>query len=157
METVNQENNEATEKTFTQAEVDAIVGDRLKRDRAKYADYDDLKAKAEKYDQMEEANKTELQKAIERGDALQTELDALKSANSIREIRQKVAEATGVPTSLLTENTEEECQEQAQRILEFSKPKGYPKVRDGGEVTKNIGKQTTRQQFADWMGEAFGN
>lgn len=157
METVNQENNNATEKTFTQAEVDAIVGDRLKRDRAKYSDYEDLKAKAEKYDQLEEASKSELQKAIERGDALQTELDALKSANSIREIRQKVAEATGIPISLLTANTEEECQEQAKRILEFSSPKGYPNVRDGGEVTKNIGKQTTRQQFADWLGEAFGN
>lgn len=157
METVNQENNNATEKTFTQAEVDAIVGDRLKRDRAKYSDYEDLKAKAEKYDQLEEASKSELQKAIERGDALQTELDALKSANSIREIRQKVAEATGIPIYLLTANTEEECQEQAKRILEFSSPKGYPNVRDGGEVTKNIGKQTTRQQFADWLGEAFGN
>lgn len=157
METVNQENINATEKTFTQAEVDAIVGDRLKRDRAKYSDYEDLKAKAEKYDQLEEASKSELQKAIERGNALQTELDALKSANSIREIRQKVAEATGIPFSLLTANTEEECQEQAKRILEFSSPKGYPNVRDGGEVTKNIGKQTTRQQFADWLGEAFGN
>lgn len=157
METVNQENINATEKTFTQAEVDAIVGDRLKRDRAKYSDYEDLKAKAGKYDQLEEASKSELQKAIERGNALQTELDALKSANSIREIRQKVAETTGIPISLLTANTEEECQEQAKRILEFSSPKGYPNVRDGGEVTKNIGKQTTRQQFADWLGEAFGN
>ena len=39
------------EQTFTQAEVDRIVGDRLKRERdavkAKYGDYDDLKAKAE--------------------------------------------------------------------------------------------------------------
>lgn len=37
--------------TFTQADVDKIVTDRLKRERestkAKYADYDDLKAKAE--------------------------------------------------------------------------------------------------------------
>ena len=59
METVNQEVTEATERTFTQAEVDAIVGDRLKRDRAKYSDYDDLKAKAAKFDELEEANKSE--------------------------------------------------------------------------------------------------
>lgn len=49
--------NETTEptgteqaETFTQADVDKIVADRLKRERdatrAKYADYDDLKAKA---------------------------------------------------------------------------------------------------------------
>lgn len=31
---------------FTQAEVDRIVGDRVTRERAKYADYDELKTKA---------------------------------------------------------------------------------------------------------------
>ena len=157
METVNQENNEATEKTFTQAELDAIVGERLKRDRAKYADYEDMKAKAEKYDQMEEANKSELQKAIERSEALQTELDALKNANTIRDIRQKVAEETGVPASILTGSTLEECEEHAKKILEFSNPKVYSQVRDGGEITKTIGKQSTRQQFANWMEDAFGH
>jgi hypothetical protein len=39
------------EQTFTQADVDRIVAERLKRERestkAKYADYDELKAKAE--------------------------------------------------------------------------------------------------------------
>ena len=41
METVKQEVTE--ERTFTQSELDAIVADRLKRDRAKYADYEQLK------------------------------------------------------------------------------------------------------------------
>lgn len=151
-ETVKQE---ATEKTFTQAEVDTIVGDRLKRDRQKYADYDDLKAKAAKFDQMEEANKTELQKAIERGDALQSELDSIKAANEIRDIRAKVAEETGVPASLLTASTEDECREQAKAILAYASPKGYPQVKDAGEVT-NVGKMTTKQQFAEWANKAFG-
>lgn len=143
------------EKTFTQAEVDAIVGDRLKRDRQKYADYDALKEKAEKYDKLEEENKSELQKAVERADAAQNELDALKSANAIRDIRDKVAEETGVPVHLLTATTEEDCKAQAQAILDYAKPKGYPKVRDGGEVTKT-GKLSTRQQFAEWAEKAFG-
>ena len=42
-ETVNQE--QAT-KTFTQSELDAIISDRLKRERDKYADYETLKEKA---------------------------------------------------------------------------------------------------------------
>ena len=154
-ETVKQEATENAEKTFTQAEVDAIVGDRLKRDRQKYADYDAMKEKAEKYDQMEEANKSELQKAIERGDALQSELDSIKAANTIRDIRTKVAEETGVPASLLTAATEDDCREQAQAILDYANPKGYPSVRDGGEVV-NKGKPTTRQQFAEWANQAFG-
>lgn len=154
-ETVKQEETKATEERFfTQAEVDAIVGDRLKRDRQKYADYDALKEKATKFDQMEEANKSELQKAIERGDALQTELDAIKSANAIRDIRAKVAEETGVPANLLTAATEEACAEQAKAILEYAKPAGYPAVRDGGEVN-HTGKMTTRQQFAEWAQKAF--
>ena len=33
-------------KTFTQAELESIVADRLARERAKYPDYEDLKAKA---------------------------------------------------------------------------------------------------------------
>lgn len=36
------------EGMFTQADVDRIVGDRLSRERQRYADYDDLKAAAEK-------------------------------------------------------------------------------------------------------------
>jgi hypothetical protein len=35
-----------TETTFTQADVDRIVRERVAREKAKYADYDDLKAKA---------------------------------------------------------------------------------------------------------------
>jgi len=37
-------------KTFTQAELNAVVQDRLKREREKYADYDELKAKAAEAD-----------------------------------------------------------------------------------------------------------
>ena len=127
---------ENTDKTFTQAEVDAIVSERLKRDRQKYSDYETLKEKAGKFDEMEEANKSELQKAVDRSNALQAELDKIKAANTIRDIRAKVAEETGVPANLLTATTEEGCKEQAQGILEFSNPKSYPAVRDGGEIQK---------------------
>ena len=122
METVNQGNTQATEnpeKTFTQAEVDAIVGDRLKRDRQKYADYDALKEKADKFDQMEEASKSELQKAVEQAAALKNELDSIKAENMVRDIREKVANETGVPASLLTATTEDECTDQAKAILAY--------------------------------------
>ncbi|WP_176955744.1 DUF4355 domain-containing protein [Sinosporangium album] len=48
--------------TFTQADVDRIVSERLARDRARYADYDALKTKAGKFDELTEAQKTEAQK-----------------------------------------------------------------------------------------------
>ena len=147
METVNQEEV----KTFTQEEVDAIVGDRLKRERAKYADYEALTEKAGKYD----AEQSELQKMIEARDSLQAEIDGMKAAEALRLMREKVSQETGIPANLLTGATEEECKAQAEAINAFAKPKSYPTVRDGGEVI-NVGKKTTRQQFADWANEAFG-
>ena len=69
-ETVNQETNgtaaetqENEQRTFTQAEMNAIIQDRLTRERGKYADYEALKAKAAKFDAAEETGKTDLQKA----------------------------------------------------------------------------------------------
>lgn len=141
METVNQDE---TVKTFTQEEVDAIVGERLKRDRAKYADYDALKAKAEQFDQ-----------AIEQKNSLQTELNAIKTANAIRDIRIKVSTETGVPADLLTSDTEDACREQAEAIKAFATPKSYPSVRDGGELQTPAGKKSTRDQFAEWSQNIF--
>ena len=50
------------EKAFTQADVDRIVADRVKR--AKPADYEDLKAAAKKLADIEAANATDLEKAV---------------------------------------------------------------------------------------------
>ncbi len=53
----------------TQAEFDARVKDRLAREREKFADYSDVKKKAEQLDKIEEANRSELEKANARADA----------------------------------------------------------------------------------------
>lgn len=148
------DNTAQPDKTFTQDEVNAIVADRLAREKGKYADYDDLKAKAAKYDEFEEANKSELQRATELADQYKAELEGLKKANEVRDIRSKVATETGVPVDLLTADTEEECAAQAKSILAFAKPNTYPQVKDGGEPTRT-GKVSTRQQFAEWAAEAF--
>ena len=155
-ETVHQENTPAageqqTERTFTQAEMNAIISDRLTRERSKYADYDDLKAKAAQFDAAQEAGKTELQKANEKAAKLQEQLDTLTKAHTLRELRSKVAAATGVPAELLSGDTEESCTAQAQAILKFAQP-GYPSIRDGGEV-RNKPTGSTRQQFADWFAQ----
>lgn len=144
-------NNEQTDgKTFTQADVDAIVADRLKRERSKYEGYENYKAKAQRLDEIEEASKTELQKATEKANALETELQGLKKAESIRSIRDKVAHDTGVPANLLHGEDEDACKAEAKSILDFAKGNGYPTVKDGGETTVT-GKKTTREQFADWL------
>lgn len=50
------------DKAFTQADVDRIVADRVRR--AKPADYDDLKAAAKRLEAIEAANATDLEKAV---------------------------------------------------------------------------------------------
>ena len=78
--------------------------------------------------------------------------------NKIQTIRSNISEKTGVPVSLLTATTEEDCEAQAQAILAFAKPEtstfGYPAVRDTGE-TRATGKKTTADLFGDWMNQNF--
>jgi hypothetical protein len=136
-------------KTFTQADVDRIVTKRL----SDFADYDELKAKAEKFDEAEEASKSELQKAIDKANKLQSELDNLNKQNTIRQVRDEVSNITGVPASLLTGSTKEECEAQAKAIAEYkaqTAPAAYPTVKDGGDPQLNV-KKSTRDQFADWL------
>ncbi len=136
--TVSTQTTQGQERTFTQAELDSIVKDRLHKESAKFADYEDLKAKAKKLDEMEEANKSEIQKATEKANALQAQLDQLQKAESIRKIREKVASEKGVPANLLTAETEELCTEQANAIMAFAGSQQYrptyPNVKDNGET-----------------------
>lgn len=155
-ETVKQENatevKDAVEKTFTQAELNQIVQERLQREREKYADYESMKEKANRLDQIEEDAKSELQKAQEKAEKLQAELSAVKHAEEIRTIRDKVAQATGVPANLLSGETEDLCTEQANAILSFKSSTPYPTVKDGGEVQIN-NKLDPRSAFKDWASE----
>lgn len=149
--TKNEDQNEAP-KTFTQQELDAIVSDRLKRERAKFEGFEDYKTKAMKFDEMEEANKSELEKANERVNALETELKSLKKAEEVRLIREKVAKEAGIPAAsigLITGETEEACQAQAKAILEIASPNSYPQIPDGGEL-HNISKGSPRELFKQW-------
>jgi hypothetical protein len=84
------------QRSFSQEEVDRIVGDRLARDRQKYADYDDLKAKAAKLDDLEAANKTELERAIARAEKAEQEGKALRESAHRQLIEAAIiAAATG--------------------------------------------------------------
>lgn len=143
------------EKTFTKTELDAIIGDRLARERQKYGDYDSLKAKAAEYDKAQEASKSELQKATEKAGALQKELDALKAANSTREAREKVAKEMEVPIELLTASTEEECKKQAEALQKYlPKAKKYPGAREN-ESKKNQSTNGNEQSMREFAHQIF--
>lgn len=153
-ETVNQETTTAEpERTFTQAELDATIKERLARERAKYADYEAIREKAMKYDEQIESSKSELQRAQEEAAAYKAKMDELQSAIDATNARAKVSQETGVPANLLTGTTEEECMSQAEAIKKWHEgSSGYPVVPDKGEVTI-IGGGKTRDQFAEWFSQ----
>ena len=111
---------------------------------ASKAEIEDLKQKL-----AAAANSDELQKAQQQAAQLQHELDTMKAAETIRLTREKVAGEKKVPAHLLTGETEEACAKQADEILAFAQPSGYPQIRDGGDP-RNPPAPTTRQKFADW-------
>lgn len=70
------------EKVFTQAQVNALIGHTRQEERGKYADYEDLKAKATKFDSIEQERLTAEQKAQQAKDAADARAEAaIKTAN----------------------------------------------------------------------------
>lgn len=87
-------NQADNERKFSQAEVDAILKERLAREKGKYADYDDLKAKAGKWAEHEQAQKSELEKIQEAKEAAERKAQEAEARANERLIRAAfVAEA----------------------------------------------------------------
>ena len=123
----------AGERTFTQAEMDAIIGDRLKRERAKYADYEDVKAKAQQFDAAQEAAKSDLEKAVEERDRLKAQLEQLESERTRAEQVAKAAAEHGVDPALLARmagDVDENAQFLKQQLA--AQPR-YPTLNDQGD------------------------
>lgn len=84
-------------KTFTQAELDRVVQERIARERSKFEGFDDLKRKAAEFDRIEEAQKSELEKATARAakeaaDKTKAEVDATWGQRIVRsEVRVAAA------------------------------------------------------------------
>lgn len=72
------------DRTFSQADVDRIVQDRVARVKSEPPkDYDDLRAKAAKLEELEQANQSELEKAQARAEKAEQERQtAIERANA---------------------------------------------------------------------------
>ena len=111
------------ERTFTQSELEAIIGDRLARERGKYADYDDLKGKAEKYDEYQASQQTDLEK-------LQGQYEELlgKAARTEQALRiSRAASKHGLSAeaaAFLSGETDEEVEAAAEKLAALTNPTG---------------------------------
>ena len=130
----------------SQDELNRIVGERVKR--AKPADYDDLKAKAEKLDEIERANQTEAEKAA----AKVAELEAELSTTRRDSMRLKIASEHGITDSddidlFLTGNDEETLTKQAKRLADRTaeqKKNGNRAPREGHTPAASSGDEDRR-------------
>ena len=70
----------------SQEDLNRVIADRISRERSKFSDYADIKAKAEKFDELDAANKTEIEKATDRVAKAEAEVASLpaKVADALR-------------------------------------------------------------------------
>lgn len=128
------EQGQAFEPIASQEALDKIVQARIARERAKFADYEELKAKAAKLTEFEESQKSEAEKAAERLAAAEKRAAELESQVA----RAEVAAAKGVPAELLTGSTREELEAAADALIKFKgeQAKG-PVIPSQGDTPKS--------------------
>ena len=139
----------AGSRTFTQEEVNSLVAKERRETEARFSDYEDLKAKAARLDEIEEAGKTELERAQAEAARYKKEADELKAA---AERAAQVAEAAaelGVDAALLS-RMEGDVRDNAELLAErFAAAGKYPSVPDrGGAGGRGAGAPKTKGEIA---------
>ena len=130
------QSGKATEpKTFTQEQVDNIVRERLARAKATPpADYDELKAKAARLDEIEDAQKSELERITEQ--ATKAQKDATEWQSKFEQLQAQRQRELDVRNAATTYGVDAD-------VL----------MRMGGDVEENAkflqGKEAARPKFGD--------
>lgn len=100
----------------TQADLDRIIGERLARDRAKFADYDTLKAKAAEHDKLVQASKSDQERLEERASAAESRIGPLELENAKLAVALEKG-LTAADAKRLVGSTREELEADAEQFL----------------------------------------
>lgn len=138
----------------TQDEFDAAIRKRLERAERSYeAKYKDVFDKARAYDDMQEANKSELEKANDKVSKLQDELNTLKMRDQVNEWKRAASDKTGVPVDVIRGETEEEIMAHAEALQpHFTASTGF--VKSDGFAVASGKTRTNSDLFAEAMKRA---
>lgn len=120
-------------KTFTQEELDRIVSERLARERGKFADYDELKAKASQFDELTQSQQSDLERITGERDSLKTDNDSLATENLLLQVALQKG-LVGEKASLvdrLKGGSKEELEADADQLLSLFAPQPATEF-DGG-------------------------
>jgi hypothetical protein len=107
------EQQQATPKTFTQEEVDRIVGDRLARERKNYEGFDEFKAAAEKLPTLESER-----------DEWKGKAEKFEAEKERAKLVSDIAEKFEVPAKALRGETEDDLKSHAAELQALLKPSG---------------------------------
>lgn len=133
----------------SQEELNRIIAERLARERAKYADYDELKHAAAKLKAIEDAQKSESERMAEAKAALERERDQAKA----EALRLRIAAKHGISDEdadlFLTATDEATLERQATRLAATTKKTGNYVPREGQSVRPAAGgeREFLRQLF----------
>lgn len=120
-------------RTFSQEEVDALMGKVRREVKGQYADYDALKAKASEAEGAAEAV-AKAAEADERAAKARAEADATKAELEHVRLVARVSQETGVPASLIHGDTAEDMAASAKAVSDYAsrvaRP-GYPADKGG--------------------------
>ena len=142
------------------AAIDAIMSENGKDINAAKAEASDLRKALTKAEAdlaaAKDGDPEKLKEAQDQAAQYKAELDSMKLAEGLREMRGKVAKAKNIPAELLTGDTEEACTAQADKILAFVKVPAAPGLPNPGEPGGgNPSKPNTAKQFAEWAKGQF--
>lgn len=130
---------EEKKKTFTQEDLDRVVDDRLKRERGKYSDYEDLKKAAEELADLKAKDQTELDREKAARAAAEKERDDAKTSA----LRFEIAAEKGVKSKYISGSTREELEAAADEYLKDHPNAGAAGAGGGGGGGGGGGKSTT--------------
>ena len=123
----------------TQEELDRIIGERLKRERdateKKYADFETLKEKAARYNEIEKLSAKDAELASSNSTISELTARANKAENSM--LKAKIAHENGVPLELagrLVGETEEDIRKDVETFASFF-TKSAPPLRSADPAT----------------------
>ena len=153
---------EQAPKTFTEEDLNRIVKERLDRERKKYANHADLEAKAKRLDEIENAKKSDEEKALAKLKQLEDTIAEKEKAILKAEIKEKKRAAIETaklslpkditPTDLLDMIPGESDEDIEAAILKFKKM--FPESKSQGIGTQvadapGSGKKTTDDEMAE--------
>lgn len=150
-------NNSGWTPPASQEELNRIIAERISREKAKYADYNDLKSKASKYDELDAASKSELERANERAAQAERERDAIQSET----LRLSVIARHQIPADyheFIVGGSEEDLEAKAQKVLTLISNKTsdspFPKA-DPSQGAGGSGKASNADLFAQFADKKF--